>query len=223
MEHVRGWRPAGVGFVLAFVASLVASGVLARTSLYLPDASAAELREYYTGSVAAVVAASTLQAVAALGLAWFSAGLARTLDPAAGPIAGRVRWAGGVSAAAFAASVVLSLLLVLIADDAGDGTLTILGRSTLACGGALHLTGMGVLVWLVSRNGLATGFRPRWALRFGLVLAPLLAVSMVSIVATPVTRLEPLWRLLSAVWLIAVCAAGRRRVATTAPSSGTPV
>ncbi|MCO6000034.1 hypothetical protein [Actinoallomurus rhizosphaericola] len=206
----RAWRPAGVGFVVAFVAGLVASGVLAKTSLYLPDASAAQLREYYTGSAAAVVTAATLQAIAAVCLAWFTAGLARTLVPE-GPAAGRVRWAGGASAAAFGASVALSLLLVAIADDAGDGTLTVLGRVTLACGGALHLTSLGILIWLVSRTGMATGLRPRWALRFGLVVAPLLAVSMVSIVVTPVTRLEPLWRLLSAVWLVAMATAGRRR------------
>ncbi|MFL6057041.1 MAG: hypothetical protein ACJ72W_29705 [Actinoallomurus sp.] len=218
MEHApaagSGWRLAGVGFVLAFVASLVASGALATMSLYLPDASAAQLREYYTGSVAAVVTAAILQAVGAVCLAWFSVGLARTLDPAAGPVARRVRWAGWVSAAAFAASVVLSLLLVLIADGAGNGTLKGLGRLTLACGGALHLTGLGILVWFVSRSGLPAGFRPRWALLFGLVLAPLLAVSLVSIVVTPVTRLEPLWRLLSAIWVIALCVAGRRTATT---------
>ncbi|GAA4605582.1 hypothetical protein GCM10023195_19520 [Actinoallomurus liliacearum] len=214
----RGWRPAGVGFVVAFVAGLVASSALAKTSLYLPDASAAQLREYYTGSAAAVVTAAALQAVAAVCLAWFGVGLARTLDPG-GPEAGRVRWAGGAAAAAFGASVALSLLLVAIADDAGDGTLKALGRLTLACGGALHLTALGALVWLVSRTGLPVGFRPRWALRFGLVLAPLLAVSLVSIVVTPVTRLEPLWRLLSAIWMIAVATAGRRRAVATAPQS----
>ncbi|WIX76911.1 hypothetical protein QRX50_36640 [Amycolatopsis carbonis] len=40
------------------------------------------------------------------------------------------------------------------------------------------------------------------------MIAPLLAVSLVSIVLVPLTRLEPLWRLLAAVWICWVCAGG---------------
>ncbi|MEU4672678.1 hypothetical protein AB0F91_33095 [Amycolatopsis sp. NPDC023774] len=46
------------------------------------------------------------------------------------------------------------------------------------------------------------------AWRAGLVIAPLLAVSLASIVLVPLTRLEPLWRLLAAVWICWVCAGG---------------
>ncbi|MEU4674670.1 hypothetical protein AB0F91_43675 [Amycolatopsis sp. NPDC023774] len=75
-------------------------------------------------------------------------------------------------------------------------------------GGALHLAGLALLIWSVSRGAAGARLGPRPAWRAGLVIAPLLAVSLGSIVLLPLTRLEPLWRLLAAVWICWVCAGG---------------
>jgi hypothetical protein len=200
----QGWRLGGVAFVACFVASLVASGALANMSLYLPGASPGELREYYTGSRAAVLVSSALQLVAALGLAWFGAGLAARV------VAGRrpIRIGGRLAAASLAVSALLSVLMVVLGGDTSDGMLRVSGRLILVTGGALHLAGLALLIWSASRGAAGAGLRPRAAWRAGLVIAPVLAVSLVSIFVVPVTRLEPLWRLLGAVWVVWVCAGG---------------
>lgn len=44
--------------MIGFVASLITGAMLARTSLFLPGATAGQLRDYYSGSQLAVVASS---------------------------------------------------------------------------------------------------------------------------------------------------------------------
>ncbi|QRP42770.1 hypothetical protein [Amycolatopsis sp. FDAARGOS 1241] len=213
----QGWRLGGVAFVACFVASLVASAALAKDSLYLPGASPGELREYYTGSRAAVLVSSAMQLGAALGLALFGAGLVARIGPAHRR---RGRFGCGLAAASLAMSALLSVLMVILAADAGDDTLRVFGRLILVTGGALHLAGLALLIWSVSRAAAGAGLRPRPAWRAGLVIAPVLAVSLVSIVLLALTRLEPLWRLLAAVWISWVCAGGL--AAATPPDQHRP-
>lgn len=198
----QGWRLGGVAFVVCFIVSLVAGAALAKVSLYLPGASPGELRAYYTASRAAVLVSSALQLVAAFGLALFGAGLAAR----AGGRPSRLGYR--LAAASLAVSALLSVLMVVLGADASDGTMRVFGRLILVTGGALHLAGLALLVWSASRAAAAAGLRPRPAWRAGLVIAPLLAVSLVSIFLLPVTRLEPLWRLLGAVWIVWVCTGG---------------
>jgi hypothetical protein len=63
----RRWGWWGFVFTAAFVASLVAGGALAvGKTLYLPGASAAQLRDFYSANGLAVGVQSGLQAVAAV-------------------------------------------------------------------------------------------------------------------------------------------------------------
>lgn len=192
-------------FVIGFVASLITGALLARTSLFLPGATAGQLRDYYTGSQLAVGVSSLLQLLAAAGLAWLGRGVS-----AATGAGRRARYATWIAASAFVLSCALSLSLVAVAGSVGEGTLLVLARLTLAFGGPVHLAGLAGLLWFSSRAALADGQGPRWVMRFGVMIAPLLLVSLVSLLLPAVTRVEPLWRLLVAVWLIAVSAADVR-------------
>jgi hypothetical protein len=194
-------------FVTGFTASLVAGAALARTSLFLPGAGAAELRAYYSGNGLAVWVAALLQLVAAAGLLRFGTGLAVTVGAGR-----RARYATWLAAAAFAASAALSVTLAGIAHGAGDGTLVLLARLTLALGGPVHLLGLAGLLRYGSRAALADGRAPRRVLRFGTRVAPFLLLSLVSLAVPELARVEPLWRLLAAVWLIVVARSGLPRV-----------
>lgn len=55
-------------------------------------------------------------------------------------------------------------------------------------------------------------------MRFGATVSPLLLVSLISVVLPAVSRVEPLWRILAAVWLIALSAANVRPASLNAGS-----
>jgi hypothetical protein len=193
-----GWW--GFVFTAAFIASLVAGGALAvGKTLYLPDASATQLREFYSTNGLAVGVQSALQAVAALALLMFGRRLRAF---------GRAGYGGTVAAAGFLGlSVVLSVVLTVVAASATDGTLSVLGRAALICGGALHLLGTAVLMWSVSGGALRSGARTRWVFHYGLIAGPLVALSCASILWSPLIKLEPLFRLVAIVWIIGVAVA----------------
>src|SRR6185369_9826771 len=124
----RRWGWWGPVFAATFVISLVAGGVLAvGKTLYLPDASAAQLRDFYSANGLAVGVQSGLQVVAALALFLFGRRL---------PASGRAASGGSVAAAGFLGlSAVLSLLLTIVAPDTPESVLSMLGRAILICGG----------------------------------------------------------------------------------------
>jgi hypothetical protein len=201
-------------FVAGFIASIAAGAALAKTSLFLPGASANELRDYYTHSGAAVVTAAVLQILAAGALLWFGRGVADTVGGGR-----RVKTMAWIAAGAFAASAVLSLVSMAMAATASDGTLHLVGRLTLALGGPAHLLGLGGLIWIASRAARESGRGPRWVWKFGTVVAPLMLLSLVSVAAPPLVRAEPLWRLLTAVWIITVSLRAKP-VQAVVPDSG---
>jgi hypothetical protein len=95
----RRWGWWGFVFTAAFVASLVAGGALAvGKTLYLPGASAAQLRDFYSTNELAVSVQSGLQALAALALLLFGHRL-RTF--------GRAAYGGAIAAAVFALPALL--------------------------------------------------------------------------------------------------------------------
>lgn len=192
-------------FVIGFVASLVAGALLARNSLFLPGATPDQLRDYYTHSQLAVAVTTVLQIVAAAGLLWFGATFSSLV--AAGPRARAGTW---LAAGAFVVSSLLGLVLTAVATVIDDSTLVVLARLTLAFGGPVHLAGLAGLLWFGSAAALAGNNGPRWLLRLGLILSPLLLVSLISLALPVVTRVEPLWRLLAAGWLVAVSITGVR-------------
>src|SRR5689334_25440996 len=111
-----GWRLGAPVFVIGFVASLIAGASLAQTSLFLPGATATQLRDYYTHSQLAVMASTALQLVAALGLLWFGAAFSSVVG--AGPRARVTTWIG---ASAFMVSSLLGLFLRALSNTLGDG------------------------------------------------------------------------------------------------------
>jgi hypothetical protein len=209
----RRWGWWGIVFVLAFVASIPAgNALLAGKSLYLPGASTAELRGFYPGNATAVLVQSALQTLAAFALYRFGRGVWAALQPAAG--GGRavpVMAAGTVAAAGFLfVSVIWSLLLVVSAASASDAIVTGLGKAALLCGGALHLTGLALLVTAASAVALRSGTRTRWVFHYGRIVGPLLALSAISIGWPPLVKAEVLWRLLAIVWIVGVAVAALR-------------
>jgi hypothetical protein len=205
----RRWGWWGLVFTAAFVASLVAGGALAvGETLYLPGASAAQLRDFYSTNGLAVAVQSGLQAVGALALLLFGRRLRAF---------GRAVYGGAVVAAGFLGlSVVLSVLLTVVAASASDTVLSGLGRAALICGGALHLLGTAVLMRSASGGALRSGVRTRWVFRYGLIAGPLVGLACVSLLWPPLIRLEPLFRLLAIVWIIGVAVAVLRgRIART--------
>lgn len=69
----------GILFVVLFVASLIAGNVLTTVRLFLPDATAEQLRSYYTGNSTAIVVQGLLQPAASGSLALFVVDAARQL------------------------------------------------------------------------------------------------------------------------------------------------
>ncbi|MEV4808652.1 hypothetical protein [Micromonospora avicenniae] len=193
-----GWW--GFVFTAAFVGSLIAGGALAvGKTLYLPGASAAQLRDFYSSNGLAVGVQSGLQVVAAFALLLFGRRLRAF---------GRAVYGGAVAAAGFLGlSVLLSVLLTVVAASASDAVLSGLGRAALICGGALHLLGTGVLMRSASAGGLGSGATTRWVFRYGLLAGPLVALACVSIPWPPLIKLEPLFRLAAIVWIIGVAVA----------------
>jgi hypothetical protein len=206
----RRWGWWGIVFPAAFVVSLVAGGALAvGKTLYLPDASAAQLREFYSANGLAVGVQSGLQAVAALALLLFGRRL-RSF--------GRAVYGGAVAAAGFLAlSVMLSLLLTVVAAVASDSVLSALGRAALICGGALHLLGTAVVMQSASAGAMRSGARTRWVFRYGLMAGPLVGLACASLLWSPLIKLEPLFRLLAIVWIIGVAVAVLRGRLTRTP------
>lgn len=209
---MKKWGWWGPVFVAAFIGSIAAGGALATgKALYLPGASAADLRTFYTDSRTAVFAQCAVQALASVALYLFGSGLVGTLWPARRDRLGQVAAWGARAAAGFLLlSVLASLVLVAVADTAAAGLLTALGKVTLVCGGALHLGGFAALVTATSAAALRGGARSRWAFHYGRFVGPVVAVSLVSVAWPPLVRLEPLFRLLAIVWILGVAVAALR-------------
>ncbi|MFI2651157.1 hypothetical protein [Micromonospora fulviviridis] len=196
-----GWW--GIVFVAAFVASIAAGSVLkAGESLYLPEASVTQLRDYYSASGAAVIAQSALQVLAAIALYRFGYRLRAALRPDGPRTAAVAGWGSALAAGALLASVVCSLALVQVATSAGDAVVAGLGKTALVLGGAIHLLGSGILISAASAVAWRTRRRPRWVFGYGTFGGPLVAASALSIVLPPLVRPEPVFRLLAAVWLV---------------------
>ncbi|SCF14059.1 hypothetical protein GA0070214_1079 [Micromonospora chaiyaphumensis] len=198
----RRWGWWGIVFVAAFVASIAAGSALkAGESLYLPDASVAQLRDFYAASRSAVLVQSALQILAAVALYRFGWRL-RTALHTKGTRAGAVLgWGTAITAGSLFASVVCGLAL-LLATQAGDTTVAGLGRAALVLGGAAHLLGAGLLIAAASAVAWRSHRRPRWVFGYGRLVGPLVAASALSILLPPLVRPEPAFRLLAAVWLV---------------------
>lgn len=200
-RDTRRWGWWGIVFVVAFVAAIAAGNALANTSLYLPGASVAELRAFYTGSSTAVLVQSALQILAAVALYRFGRGAAP------GP-ALRAVTVGTASTSGFLLlSALLSLVMLVEARSAGTGSVRSLATAILLSGGALHLLGLALLI--TAASAAAEPGAP-WMYRYGRIVGPVLALSVVSIAWQPLIRAEPALRLLGAVWIVAMGVAALR-------------
>jgi hypothetical protein len=199
----RLWGWWGIVFVVAFVASIAAGSALnAGESLYLPEASVTQLRDFYSANGTAVLAQSALQVLGAIALYRFGYRLRAALRPGGTRAAAGVGWGSALAAAALLASVVCSLALMEVVTVAGDTVIAGLGKAALVLGGPIHLLGSGILITAASAAAWRSNRRPRWVFGYGRFGGPLVGASALSIVLPPLVRPEPAFRLLAAVWLV---------------------
>ena len=199
----RGWGWWGILYVLAFVASIAAGSALkVGPGLYLPDATVAQLRDFYGASGTAVLVQSALQALAAVALYRFGLRLRAALRPDGDRAGVATAWGTAIAAGSLLASVACGLVLLLVAGSAGAAVVSGLGRAALVLGGAVHLLGSGLLITAASVVGWRSRRRPRWVFGYGRFAGPVVAASALSVVIGPLVRPEPAFRLLAAVWLV---------------------
>lgn len=217
----------GLVFVVLFVSSLILGAVLTTSSLFLPGATAEQLRSYYLHNGDAIVVQGALQLAASAALAVFlfraAVGVTRKFqeDPVLRRATRVALAAGWLAAAALAVSVVLSFALFGQAAHLSTGGLNTLGKLILFFGGPAHLLALAVAIAAVSLAGRRAKTMRRWTGVYGLIIAPLMLISLISIAAPPVVRLEPLWRLLSFIWCIAISLRlSRRQRSASRPQHG---
>jgi hypothetical protein len=193
------WGWSGVAFVVAFVASIVVGNLLAvGPSLYLPEASVTQTREFYSNNDTVVLAQSALQILAAVALAWFGLKLAaRWRSIAYPPLARMLSWSAGIAAGALLTSVGCVLVLSVLGPSADDTTVSALAKAALLLGGPVHLLSSGLLIVLTSVTGRRVRLAPRWLMSYGRIAGPL-------VMASALVRPEPAFRIVAAVWIIGV-------------------
>lgn len=197
----------GVLFATFFIASLVLAGALSSGSLPLPGAPASEVASYYNENRTAVLASGTLQGLSAVSLLVFAPSVAAFVWRAApgGRTLSRIVLGGGVLAG------VLLLLSVafgfVVGFAASGGNLALVGTFrdlNFLFGGALHITSLAPFLGGASLVALRAKALPRWLPPFGLFAATVALLCLVSVFWYPASVLDPIGRLLSFVWSVAV-------------------
>jgi hypothetical protein len=197
----------GVLFAAFFIASLVLAGVLSSGSLPLPGAPASEVARYYEENRSAVLVSGSLQGLSAASLLVFAPSVAAFTRRAApgGRTLSRIVLGGGALAG------VLLLLSVafgfVVGFAASDGNLALVGTFrdlNFLFGGALHIASLAPFLGGASLVGQREKALPRWIPPFGLFAATVALLCLISVFWYPASILDPIGRLLSFVWCVAV-------------------
>jgi hypothetical protein len=216
-----------IGFLLLYLSVDFVAPNMASGPLPLPDAPAAEVRDWYAGNPGAAVTMGVCQLLSVLCLAVFVQGLGRAaVSPGHGRAAARSRPWGYGAVALMAASSVLSWVLAGVASSASLDTVSVLRTANFVTGGTAHVAALGVFVLLASRTpGFGKGVRG-----FAWVVAVPAVASVISLVVFQGAALILLGRLLGMVWTISAAAVATRRISRGAwaaapearPVSGLP-
>lgn len=194
-------------FVLLFVASLVANQMMTGGAPYpTPYRPIPQLQDYYTRFSNAVRVAAFLQFGAAIPLGIFTATIISLLLFHRTKVAGvYIALFGGMAASIFLG---ISSLSTWVLSQPGVATQTGAMRAVqlfaFATGGVGHTATLGLLLAGVSVPGLILRLMPRWVAWFGLAIAAISELSVLSLVFPSASILLPLARFPALIWLIAV-------------------
>jgi hypothetical protein len=111
---------------------------------------------------------------------------------------------GGIGAAVFLAVSALGSWIVSQPGVATDtGAMRVASLLAFASGGFAHVAAFGLLCAGVSVPSLAFGLMPRWVCWFGLAIAGVSELALVSMIVPALSPLLPLARFPGLIWLIA--------------------
>lgn len=208
LSPARGGPPlalvAGV-FTALFLASLVASSVLAAGTFPSPFNDAAGIQAYFAGERDAVRVGAVLQFAAAVPLAVLAAALHARLHQLGIRVAGAsIALAGGLLASAFATlSALLQWTLSRPAATAEPAVVRALHDLAFLTGGPAFAVALGLLLAGTAVPALIVGLLPRWLAITGLLLAVAAELSTLVLVTPGFGVLLPIARFGAMAWLIA--------------------
>lgn len=191
-----------VVFVLLCIASLV-TNLLFAGSVLIPSAYPPidALQNYYTGAPGAVRLSAFFQFGASIPFAVLVASMVSRLLFHRVTVAGaHIALVGGTAAALFMGLTALATW-ALTHPGFDPAVLRVTHQFAIACDVG-HAAGLGLLVAGISVPSLAFGLLPRWLSLFGLVLALIAELSVLTLILSAAAILLPLVHIASWIWLI---------------------
>jgi hypothetical protein len=203
----RGPHPGIIAFiyVILFIASLVAFGVLSHGAVFpRPLGSLEKAQEVYLQFPDAIRLNALLQFGSAIPLGLFTAAVTSRLKFLGVNVTGvSIALFGGVTASLFVSiSSICGWILSQpgIADDLNlMHALQLLGFAT---GGVAHIVALGLLMAGISVPCLFGKYTPKWIAWMGLILAGIAELSTLSLVIPALGYLLPVARFGSYIWMI---------------------
>ena len=195
-----------VVFVTLFLISVAANFLMTGFAPYpVPYKPVEQLQEYYTQFPAASRMVGFLQLAASIPLGLFAVVMVSRLLFHRITVAGvHIALFGGLGAAFFMGISALATWTVSQAGVAADaGAMRVATLLAFATGGFAHTAMLGLFLAGVSVPSLAFGLMPRWVGWFGLVVAAIAELSLISMVVPALSPLLPLARFPALAWLIA--------------------
>jgi hypothetical protein len=206
-----------VVFAALFIASVAATFLMTDFAPYpVPYNPIGQLQDFYTRFPDAVRVVAFLQMCASIPLGLFSVVIASRLLFLRIQVAGvYIALFGGVAAAVFLGISALGSWIVSqpgVATDAG--AMRVASLLAFASGGFAHVAAFGLLCAGVSVPSLAFALMPRWVCWFGVGLAVVSELALISMVVPASSPLLPLARFPGLIWLIAAGVTMPKRRAT---------
>jgi hypothetical protein len=202
--------------MVLFIAGLAANFLMTDFAPYpVPYNPIEQLQDYYTRFPNALQVVSFFQMCAAIPLGLFSVVIVSRLLFLRINVAGvHIALFGGIAAAVFLALSAVGTWIVSQPGVATDtGAMRVASLLAFASGGFAHTATLGLLLAGVSVPSLAFGLMPRWICWFGLVVAVICELALISMVFPAASPLLPLGRFPALIWLIvAGFAMPKRRV-----------
>ncbi|WP_051580667.1 hypothetical protein [Pseudonocardia acaciae] len=203
---------AGIGFVVIFLAGLVAGLATTKGGWPVPTASPDEVLGFFTSNREAIAIIGFTQGLAAVPLVVFSAGLARTLGDRPAP---QLIAAGALAAGTLLLSGALTSTLTHPALTGQPALTSALAYLVFLIGGPAHVLALSLLVLTTAVAGRFSGRLPVWLSTFGFVVAALGLVSTLNLAvpALPsiaVAAFIPAGRFLGFVFIVAAVLTLRR-------------
>jgi hypothetical protein len=208
---------AGIGFVVVFLIGLVAGLATTSGGWPVPTASPDQVLAFFTSNREAIALIGFTQVLAAIPLAVFSAGLARTFGGRPAP---QLIAAGALAAGTLILSGALTSALTHPALTGQPALTSVLAYLVFLTGGPAHVLALALLVLTTAVAGRLSGRLSVWLSTFGFVVAAIGLVASVNLAvpALPsmmVAAFIPAGRFLGFVFIVAAVLALHRR----APSS----